>query len=400
MRSTAKNFRLFLIRLWQPLLLYVLAISGIVSFLFLKLGSLVPGLSKTENIFTNGDNSLKALAHNPIYAPSKLGLYILEKLNLTSTFALRSISAIFGLLTVWLFFYLLRQWHTTRMAVLGTLLFSSSALFLHNARLATPSIIFLVALLLLLTFGLWVRKTKKSFLVVMAGTVFFLGTLYIPGLVWFSLTGAFWERKLLRKHVKHAPATAGLMAAGIVIVMSAPLAWGIWHTPSLARLVVGLPQHSLPSVIDFASNVMNVPLNFVLRGPNDPVLWLGRMPFLDIFTLAMVILGVYVWYSKRKLDRFKLYIGYFLLGLVLCGLGVVSNVIFLPLVYIFATSGMTLMLQQWFTVFPRNPLARAIGTSVLTVAILTTSYYHINRYFIAWPNAPQTKQVFQDKNFK
>src|SRR3989344_1259875 len=220
MRSTAKNFRLFLIRLWQPLLLYVLAISGIVSFLFVKLESLVPGLSKTESLFTQGDNTLKALAHNPIYAPSKLGLYILNKTNLTSTFALRSISAIFGLLAIGLFFYLLRKWYTTRMAILGTLLFSCSALFLHNARLAVPNILFLVTILLLLTFGLWARETKKSFSVEIIGTILFFGILYIPGLIWFSLAGVFFERKLLREHTKQAPATAGLFVSGLAVVMS------------------------------------------------------------------------------------------------------------------------------------------------------------------------------------
>jgi hypothetical protein len=67
----------------------------------------------------------------------------------------------------------------------------------------------------------------------------------------------------------------------------------------------------------------------------------------------------------------------------------------MPFIFIMVAGGMALMLQQWFTVFPYNPVAKTLGAILMTLAVLVTSYYTITQYYIAWPNAPETKTVYQ-----
>jgi hypothetical protein len=53
-----------------------------------------------------------------------------------------------------------------------------------------------------------------------------------------------------------------------------------------------------------------------------------------------------------------------------------------------AIGGIVEILQRWLESFPRNPVARSIGVCLLVAAIGFTSFYHLQRYFVAWGNNP------------
>ena len=58
------------------------------------------------------------------------------------------------------------------------------------------------------------------------------------------------------------------------------------------------------------------------------------------------------------------------------------------------------MSNKWNEVFPLNPIAKYIGNAIVVVAVLFVGFYHINRYFFAWRNNPETKQSFTVQNYK
>ncbi|MCA9333765.1 hypothetical protein KC963_01840, partial [Candidatus Saccharibacteria bacterium] len=138
-----------------------------------------------------------------------------------------------------------------------------------------------------------------------------------------------------------------------------------------------------------------LPVFVLARGPLEPVLNLGRLPLLDIFSAAMAVLGVY-WYSfKIKLLRTRLLSVFTFIAAILIMLnGVTMLPLLLPLSYIVITAGIMLLLQQWFTVFPRNPIARSLGIGIVCIAIGVTGAYHMRRYFVAWSGDPITKATF------
>ncbi len=390
----SKQFKIFLIKFWQPALVGLAAFTALGLLLFFKLGSLVPGFSSPEVIGINSAGSLSKIINNPINAPYKVLQYLLEVLYHPNAFSSRAISALLGIFIVGLFYYVVIKWHSIGIALFTTAMFASSSWFLHNARLATPDV-FLLILLASLAYGTWIRYTQHSALVIAYGVILAALLLYMPGLVWFVLIGGFWQRKAIAGHIKNAQLSfLPLIIIGLVIL--APLGLAIARAPSLIRPWVGLPLNSLASPYDIFRHILNVPYQLFFRGPENPVYWLGHLPLLDLFTASMFLAGVYAYYFKLKLDRTKLLFGTLGIGTILIGLrGEVSIILLAPFIYFFVAAGISYLLNEWLSVFPRNPLARSIGLSLMIAAISLSCIYNLRHYFVAWPGAPATKQAFR-----
>lgn len=81
---------------------------------------------------------------------------------------------------------------------------------------------------------------------------------------------------------------------------------------------------------------------------------------------------------------------------ILSGLGAGIDAIYIaPFLYIIAAAGIALLLQQWFTVFPKNPFARSVGVVLISICISASVAYNLHRYFIAWPHTPEVIREFQ-----
>ena len=218
--------------------------------------------------------------------------------------------------------------------------------------------------------------------------------LYIPGFVWFVLGGLVWQRRIVLYELHQTKVVNKLLAGLLLLVLATPLIWASIKHPAVAQLSVGLPS-IWPSPVQFLQNAYHIPLQLFVHGPNNPILWLGQSPILNIFEDAMFILGVYAFWQHRELERTRLLLG---LG-VLCSVliiigGLVTITALIPLIYITIAAGLLYTLEVWFSVFPRNPVARGVGILVLAVAMLVSCNYHLREYFVAWPNAPATHAVF------
>ena len=84
-----------------------------------------------------------------------------------------------------------------------------------------------------------------------------------------------------------------------------------------------------------------------------------------------------------------------IVGSILVSLGgAVSISILMPFIYVLVAAGIGLLLDRWQKVFPRNVIAQAVGVGLVSLAVIAVSWYGLRHYFVAWPNAPATKQVF------
>jgi hypothetical protein len=68
--------------------------------------------------------------------------------------------------------------------------------------------------------------------------------------------------------------------------------------------------------------------------------------------------------------------------------------ILLPFVYLAVMSGIIELLNNWFAFFPRNPMIRNLGVALISIMIGLSCYYHLYNYYIAWPNAAETKSSY------
>jgi hypothetical protein len=72
----------------------------------------------------------------------------------------------------------------------------------------------------------------------------------------------------------------------------------------------------------------------------------------------------------------------------------VAITLLLPFVYAVIAAGISYVLDEWYSVFPRNPFARSFGLIVITAVVLMSSYYQITRFLVVWPQAPETREVY------
>lgn len=379
---------------WHSMAIFLGGLTFILLVLWLQLGELVPGFSDNELTARTASSTYRHIIDNPLGLPFKGLQLIPQYLGHTGPAAMRSAAAVIGLFVVGCFYVVLRGWYTRRVALIGTFMFVSSAWFLHSARLGTDSIMYAM-LFGVVACTVWLQR-RNSWLAAATSVVLIVTLLYIPGMVWFVVPAIFWQISRLVRLMGDQNSVLLTIFALVGILAVAPLGYALYQDASLIRTFFGLPQ-SFPEPLTILNNIAHVPSHIFLRGPANPEMWLGRLPLLDWFASAMFVLGAYA-FMKRRLDRTWLFLYVFVVGSVLIGLqGPVGMTLLLPFVYVFVAGGVAMLLQRWFKVFPVNPLARWTGAGLLVLAVGLASFYNLNHYFMAWPNALETKAVFHNK---
>ena len=377
-------------------MLVLLALTIVTGFLLThRLGSLVPGLSLEEQRYIQAQVSGRQILDNPVFAFHKIPIYILFKLQIHSLGAYRAISGLFAMSMVISSFFILKRWYSLRIATAGSLLLASAAVTLHLGRLATPEATFML-ILPLFAVVTWLLATKKRKLSLLILSALIGLSLYVPGFIWLLLGLCAWQRKNLWRAIKKLPWWFRAICGLVIILISLPLIVASSHTPQNVLLAAGLPTH-LPSVGHISKNILRIPLQLFILGPKDPVRWLGQLPLLDVFSTVMLVLGVYSLRYHLSKTRPRLLVASIIIITSLVALGGIPLTSLVPLLYVLSAGGIAFMLQQWFTVFPRNPIARAIATSLVSIAVLLVAFYATSHYFIAWPGSPATQQVFNQK---
>jgi hypothetical protein len=256
-------------------------------------------------------------------------------------------------------------------------------------------VLFLSIFPLLLIVGTWLKSKKHVRRLPLASTIVAM-LLYIPGMYLFlvALGAIFYKRLLLAWRV--VGRQSKIISCLLFVFLLIPLIYSFIVHPT--QIIEWLGLNSLDKFLMPAllSNLKDIPWQLFVNGPDDPSKWLVGSPIIDIFTTAMLIIGINAYRRGRHPLRARILLGFFIGSILLISLGgYITVALLLPLIYIVVANGITNMLQYWFTVFPRNPFARNVGVFLLSIVILFAAGYHTKRYFIAWPNAPATKQAFQ-----
>jgi hypothetical protein len=393
-----KTARQLLRDIWIPAFGAVCALLALFALYIYRITDLLPGFSTSERVAIAGAKSAATIMDNPLYAPHKVLQYVFTRLDHTGFIAMRGVSIVIALAVISLFFFTVRRWFSFRVAALSTVLFASSSWMLHIARLATPDIMML-SIMAAIAYGAWLPRTKKHKTAVALGFALVIWLLYIPGLVWFVLIGGLWQRKTILRVLKNEKAVFAVIIVGLLAVLG-PILYAVYNDPALLKAYLGLSISPLSQIIEVPKRLLLIPVKLaILNSPPNPVYGIGRLPLLDVFTVGMVVLGIYNYYvNDRLLDRSKLLLGGIALASGLYALGgQVGIQILMPFVFLLVASGIAFMLGQWFKVFPSNPFAAVLAGVLLVAAVVTVISYNINSYFVAWPSMPATRAAFDQK---
>ena len=134
-----------------------------------------------------------------------------------------------------------------------------------------------------------------------------------------------------------------------------------------------------------------------------PELYVGSLALLDIFSVAMVFLGIYhfvKYMPKRRKVSFAFLVIVLAFVVPLSTIYQIPMTAYIPIIYILIASGVYELLRQWFSYFPRNPIARNSAVVIVAILIGLATLYNLQRFYIAWPNAPETKAVYMVQSNK
>lgn len=384
----------------------MLLVSGVIVLLFIflsfRLGSLV-GLDSTElatrNIVNSNGLVLLDILRNAVMLPYNLGLYILQFLPLHGAGSIRIVGVVAAVAGVVGMYYLIRQWHSQRVAILGTALFATSPWLLHTSRYAEATSIYAAGIAV---FALWAwtqsaRRIRTSLLLLCIACGM---ALYIPGFVWFVVPAIIWQRHNIVLALRRVSLKYGIVLASVGALMALPLILSIaWPLPGTSRLdtplgLLGIPE-TLPTVQQFLQNALTVWKSIFIISDGNPVYFVGKLPFISIFGSIMFVIGVIVFATLHRLSRTRVLATLLIGGTILVALaGSVPIAFLLPFVYLIIAEGISQLLREWLRVFPLNPIARGIGVTLVTLAVISAIGYQLATYFVAWPHTKEVQSRF------
>lgn len=386
---------------WRLALIILAGVGAVGFLLFFRLGNLVHGLSSSEydlqQAISHNNISFEHILRKPVFLPYYLGLYVMQISPFHGPTAVRFIGALFGILGAIGFFYILRRWYTLRMAILGTILFTTSSWFLHASRYASPEASYLL-LPLLIGGVVYIQAKARKHLVLLLVTILGLLCLYIPGMIWFLVVAIFLQRGVIFRSLRLQPLwfklTIGLAALLLLVPLIFMILWPIEDTSRSILTLMGLPTH-IPSLIQILKNIGHLIGNLFIYNVQGPLYVPGHLPLFNAGSSTLALIGLVQFVTHFKLARTHLILIVGLFGTLFISLGgPVSIVLLLPFLYLLVVEGLKWLLERWLQVFPRNPLARGLGICIVIAFVMATGTYHLNRYFLAWGHSPETRAVF------
>lgn len=364
---------------------------------FHRLTTLLPGYGKAEIASVAASSDWHAILKNPVYAPYKVLVWLGTAVLHHGIGVTRAVAAGYGMLAVLAFYLIARLRYRFWVACAGTVLFATSAGFLHAARLGT-GLILQFGVLGLIWCVLWYRaRPSRRILIGYIFTVLLALLVYVPGMIWFELFGIVMLNSSIRRHLGAAALQHIAAWSVLALAIIAPMAYALARAPRLGLTILGLPQN-LHQLADFPHQLLDSVLAIGIRSNGSPTFWVGHAPLLNVIEVVLAIIGVYTYiYLIRKTSahRFMFVIGSSLLAIVMISLGgSVMYACLVPFLYIFIQSGLSYLLGLWQTVFPRNPIARASGVLLVSVMLFFSVLYQVRSYFVAWPHDTATQATF------
>lgn len=367
----------------------IVLVGGVLSLglLLVRLGSFTGGISQSEFNFQQHYASLSVIAHNPVNLPLLLVHWLVGLWAPLNAFWLRIPSVIFAGLALAAMAYVLRRWYGIRTALLAYVLFACTAWLLHVGRLATVDVMYLFALPMLYLAHVVLHNHTESRAAVYLWLVVQLTLLYIPGGVWFVLLGAFLQRSEILEATKSFRSLLGRICVVLVgLALLAPLVVGlvVGSGKVIGLTLLGLPT-TLPTISQIGHRAVDTLLFVAVRGNAPDALWLNNLPILDAFTAVAFLAGAYFYAKHWRASRTKLLVGSIFVGVILISLGGPITIgVIVPVLFLIVAAGIAYLLHFWFSVFPRNPLARGLGIGIVATAVAVSCVYGARQYFVAW----------------
>ena len=384
----------FGLRKISPLFRYVAIIAILAAVLIYQIGSHPSALSQSEVSARLSSQYFSTILSNPINAPHKLITFGLRELGATGILSLRLSSAIFGLVFLFSFYALCKAWFGKTIGLLGAIIMAATPLFLVLARQASAEIMFFCIITLMAVY-LWLLRTKtrstSAFILLVISCSLFL---YTPGVIWWVIGAALIARRKISEAVDEIPKTvilSTLLAGTLVLV---PLAVAIVKDVDILKSLALIPSH-FATPIEMAKNTGWMALALFVKAPYHHIYILGQLPLLNFIQIALLCFGAYAMWSAAKAKSLALAAGV-LFGIIVAGVNDNLSLLAFSLsgLLVFMVAGLRYLFIEWRSVFPLNPLAKAVAIGLMCGVVAAHLLFGLRYSLVAWPQAESTKKVY------
>lgn len=389
----------------RPYRIFIFLVVILAAFLRLyKLGSLPPGASLSEVEVLNKITSLKTSNDFwlGVYFIDGLYLYILAlitKIFSTDLLVIRIVSAVIGVLTVWLSYIFSREWFNRETGYFVAFLMAISSWHITLSRNIDPNILLPFVILLLLVLTTYAFRTKRMIYFILSGITFGLGLyvdiafLFAPLI--FIVAGLYFylrNKKFLTAYLREIT-----IAVNAFILVSIP--YFISFFKFKADFLNEIYLRNNPKEL---LNNLGLSLQTLFsQGESNFFYNLGAEPLLDPFIAVLFLFGIgySVVYAKRRKNFFLLVLFLVMLLPAIFTKSFVLDKLTGTIPVIFILSGVTLnyLSRHWAKTFPFNKSAKLILVLGITFFLSVSFVYNTQRYFVAWGNSDEVKSIYSNQ---
>jgi 4-amino-4-deoxy-L-arabinose transferase-like glycosyltransferase len=380
--------RRFLLSFKFAMVLFFALLSLLLIF---HLGSKPPFLAKSEISTISHSQNINSILKKPVNAPHDIIIYVAKQVGLTKNFYYRLPSTLFALLFLFCFYSLARGWFGKTIGLLSTVIAASTPIFLITARQASPQIMLLAPLAIMAIFATLQRAKKNQsfyfYCLVICCAVF----LYVPGMVWWLIGTVIICRKKIFNLLEMVPMMHIIIAALIAFILLVPLAVALVNDWTIIKSLALIPSH-MAAPLDLLKNIAWMGNALFIKAPYTDNLILGRLAMLNIIQVAFLLFGSFALWTVAKTKLLAL-LGAILLAILLAGINNQLNYLLLGLgsAWVIIGAGLRYLYIEWRSVFPRNPLARYLAITLMSLVVIVNLLFGMRYSLIAWPHTIVTK---------
>ncbi len=317
----------------------------------------------------------------------------LSRLIGNNLYLFRMVSVLIGILSALAVYWLISQWHGYKIGMMSAAIYITSfgalAIVRQAGQISASMLITVGLLVAIALIYRWQNFWSLLLLILVVDSL-----LYLPGAIWLVIAALILSFGKIRESFSDLSAIEKLALTLLFLIFLVPIAFRLGYHYSNHQLVYWLGyalNGKLSALKSFGLNLVRTPANLFFYSLSLPAaLSLGHLPLLPISITILSILGFYCYLTRMSNYRWRTISVLFLIGWLSVGLGVLSVYVLLPLCALAAGTGLAFMLKEWYTVFPKNPIARYLGVALMVLIIAFTCFFSARSYFVAWANDPAT----------
>lgn len=326
-----------------------------------------------------------------------LPYYLLQKISITvfgvSILSVKMPSILLAFLSAIGMIIILRKWFKPRVGVLASLIAITTGQFLFIAQSGTPDILYLFWPTCIILIASYLPCPPKYKYICSAALFSSIALcLYTPLSIYIllALIGATLFHPHLRFLFRQLSKPKLIFGSIFLFMLVTPLIISTTMKPSLALVLLGIPDH-WPNLVD---NLKLLSIQYLgFSNPNSTTL---MTPFFELGSMLIILIGAYN--TIRTIETAK---SYTIAFWTMCLIPVIllnpnfTSITFLPLVLLLA-SGLSLLLNYWYGLFPKNPYARIGGLIPLVVLASVLVFSGADRYLQGYRYDPNITYNFSN----